>query len=676
MRGRLLAVVAFAALVRGPFWLEALRTPLDGDEAVTGVMALHPGVGTTFWGTAYGSPLEAWLMSPVVAALGPTALPLRLSYFVLGLALVPLAWGLGGALHPRAALPAALLMACPSAYMLLFASLPPTVYPTSALLSGLALLLALRAGERLRRGEPAHGLLAAWGAVAGLALWLQLSAASVVAASAAFLAWRARRRPLAALAGLLPLVLASAPLWFGPLRDPRAAEMVGLASGGSALQHAGRVLPRLHRPVAGLLGTHVPLIADDPEHVVETPWPVAFALLAGYALVLWAAVRRARRVPGAALLLGAVGLAILVFPFPARSGPETIRYLTPVYLPLVALAGLGASAAANDRRALGVALALAALHLVGATGLLAAWRDTPRDAPPFSLPDLGPAQRLLEQRGIRHAYASYVPAWRLSYATRGAILVSQPWNERFPGYPLPYLDELRFAKDVAWVLTPGTPSRLPAPERFEAEVRASGGRFRRTDAGAAVVYDRFEPPFGSRVVPLAGAGAAGDADLAMRVLEPPTGPTTFALSEPLQLDAVTLVSPFGRPGLPEAVKVEVSADGEAFERVARRRAGEEHGPLGWANGQPQWPADPDLLAVPLGGRRVAAIRITPLAPQPWAVGEVLLHPAAAGGDWSEWLDPLGSWPGRQRALDAHPLRDREDWYYRMRLAAEGRPFPR
>jgi len=670
MSRRLLAVLAFGAIVRAPFWLEALRTPLDGDEAVTGLMALHPGVGTTFWGTAYGSPLEAWLLSPLVAALGPTALPLRLYYFGVGLALVPLAWALGAALHPRAALPAALVMACPSAYMLLFASLPPTVYPTSAVFCGLALLLALRAGARLRAGSPCHGPLALWGLLSGAALWLQLSAASVVLACVSYLAWCGRRRPLPLLAGLLGLLLAGSPLWFAPLRDPRAAEAVGLAGRkASALDHAARVAAQLHRPVGGLLGTHAPVVADDPEHVVRAPRPIALLVALGYGAVVLVAARRARRSPAAWLLLGALALAVLLFPFPARSGPETIRYLTPVYLPLAALAGLAASAAGNDRRTLGVALALAALHLVGAARLLAAWRATDRAAAPFSLPDLEPLKRLLDERGIRRAYASYVPAYRIAYETRERIVASQPWNERFPGHPLPFLDEVRFGKDVAWVLTPGIPSRLPEPDAFEAALRDIGGRFRRAEAGAAIVYDRFEPPFAATVVPLPGAGAAGDGDLATRAVEPPSGPTTFTLPSPTALDAVTLVSPRGELRLPEALRLEVSADGRDFERVARRREGEERGSLGWVNGHPQWPADRDLVAAPLGGRMVAAIRVTPLGPaRPWAVGEVLLHPAGSTGPWTEWLEPKASWPERARALATSPRPDREDWYYRSLLA--------
>ena len=48
-----------AVAVRVPFWIEALRTPVDADTAIVGLMARHPGEGTTFWGQPYGSPLDS-----------------------------------------------------------------------------------------------------------------------------------------------------------------------------------------------------------------------------------------------------------------------------------------------------------------------------------------------------------------------------------------------------------------------------------------------------------------------------------------------------------------------------------------------------------------------------------------------------------------------------------------
>src|SRR5207247_1584212 len=125
-RAGLVAVLLLAAAVRLPFFVQALHTPVDGDTAIVGLMARHlRSTGTTLWGQPYGSPLDAWVAAPFVASLGPTRAAVRTPYLLLGLALVPLAFALARQVHPRAGLPAAFLLACPPAYLLLFSALPP-----------------------------------------------------------------------------------------------------------------------------------------------------------------------------------------------------------------------------------------------------------------------------------------------------------------------------------------------------------------------------------------------------------------------------------------------------------------------------------------------------------------------------------------------------------------------
>src|SRR5207247_6887056 len=106
----------------------------------------------------------------------------------------------------------------------------------------------------------------------------------------------------------------------------------------------------------------------------------------------------------------------------------------------------------------------------------------------------------------------------------------------------PYLDEVRFAKDVAWVLTPGIPSDLPSPQDFEFALAGIGGTWRRTVVGPAVVYDAFVPPFGPEVEPLAAAGTAGDGDPGTMSFPSALAPTRFDLAAPTSLDALTLVA--------------------------------------------------------------------------------------------------------------------------------------
>src|SRR5437870_5448858 len=148
--------VLLGVLVRAPFWTEALRTPVDGDTAILGLMARHPLGSVTMWGQPYGSPVEAWFAAPLFVLLRPDAATLRFAYFLLGLGLIAAAYVLARALDPRAGLPAAILMACPPPYFLLLGALPPPMYPSALLLAAMVLGLAFALGERLAQGARAR----------------------------------------------------------------------------------------------------------------------------------------------------------------------------------------------------------------------------------------------------------------------------------------------------------------------------------------------------------------------------------------------------------------------------------------------------------------------------------------------------------------------------------------
>jgi hypothetical protein len=122
--------------------------------------------------------------------------------------------------------------------------------------------------------------------------------------------------------------------------------------------------------------------------------------------------------------------------------------------------------------------------------------------------------------------------------------------------------------------------------------------------------------------------------------------------------------------------VEVSADGETFETVVRRRRREERSDIRWRGGAPQAVLDHDVISIPLGGRTVSALRIVPhVSSDPWRLGEVLVHAAPGRQAWDEWLSPDLDWPARRRALFGEPRKDREDWYSRLLLASWHRPPP-
>jgi hypothetical protein len=117
----------------------------------------------------------------------------------------------------------------------------------------------------------------------------------------------------------------------------------------------------------------------------------------------------------------------------------------------------------------------------------------------------------------------------------------------------------------------------------------------------------------------------------------------FTLARPAAAAGLTLLAGGSPPALPRAMDVEVSSDGREFARIGRRRAGRETVDLAWINGHPQFLTDDVAFSVPLDGRVVAAIRITPLDGRPWSVAEILVHPRDVDGPWSP-LPPAASAP--------------------------------
>jgi hypothetical protein len=501
--------------------------------------------------------------------------------------------------------------------------------------------------------------------------------ASVATAAAVWVFLRARGRRQRLVWALVPLVAVSAPLWSRALLDEEATRIVQVSDRQeSMLGHLAEVLPRLHEPLGGVLGTEVPVIADSEDFMLRSPGWMAGLIVLVYGLLLVLAGRAATGAHPSVLYFLAAFLALLAFPFPVRAAPHTLRFLTPLYLPVAALVAWGASPRGTSRRAWVVVLALAALHLGTGTRLLDSWRSLDRAEPPFLLPDLRPLRSFLEQRGVRHAYASYSTAFRLTWETGERIVASPPWNDRFRHWPLPLLDDVRFAKNVAWVLTPGIPSGLPTPDGLEQDLRRLGGRWQRTAVGPAVVFHAFVPPYSPQVTAWPGAGAAGDGDLRTFVEPDPSAPFDLRLPRPRPMVALTLVAALDGPRLPRSLDVEVSADGVAWETVASRRRREERLDLRWLNGHPQAVIDHDVIAVPLGGRPVLALRLSPVSSADrWRLAEVLLHETAGREPWDEWLPSDLNWEARRRLLVENPMPDREDWYSRVLLAARHLPPP-
>jgi len=609
-----LALVAAAAVSRGALHAATFALPVSNDDAILLLMGRHVLRGelsTTLWNQPYNGALDAYLLAPLLAVL-PHHGAYRLYQAVCAALLAALAYLLGRRLGgPAAGFAAALLAAWGTPYMALMAATGPPPNFLMPLVTGGPLLGALAA----RRFGAAAAF--ALGLVGGLAVWNSSLAVPAFAGMGAGLALSGFRPR----AGGAAAFLAGAALGASPLLVARAigASGAGVVTAASAVT---AVRPRwlwaegaadLAHALVGIAGLQVPLVVDGRERAL-LPLPLAALLAAG----LLAAVALGSRSRTALPLLGWAGALAGAFWLSRRTGPDELRYLYGVNAPVLALAGAGIAAAWRWRRPAGAALA-AALLLPwgwGERALARAWSDPAHAERVWEVPSIEPPIEALRAAGARSTYASLQFAGRIALETRGEVVASQAWNERIPGDPLRFRDEVDLDPAAAWTLSPRFSRGMPRPGGFREALAAMGGAFREAEAGGFVVFHDFVAPYDeARPVPASEMavettrGAALGAAVVDR--DPATAWTAVEglgrgsglvvrLRAARRLSALVLAvdlveSPLAVPWVAE-IDGAVVAQGPA-------RAG-----LAWVNGAPR-AGKQALLVATLGGRSTAEVRL-------------------------------------------------------------------
>jgi hypothetical protein len=222
----------------------------------------------------------------------------------------------------------------------------------------------------------------------------------------------------------------------------------------------------------------------------------------------------------------------------------------------------------------------------------------------------------LERARVGSAYASLQFAGRLTLESGGRVLASQAWNERIPGDPLRFRDEVDLDPRPAWVLSPHLSRGMPRAGGMREILRGLGGRWHEDLPGDFVVFRAFEPPYDeSRPVP---AEALSVTTLDGRTLGPAvldrdphttwTGSHGISRGSGLavhvrparRVAALVLAVDLDRSPLP------VSWICEAEGAIAARGPA-RHG-LQWVNGAPR-AGKQALLAIALGDRAAADLRL-------------------------------------------------------------------
>src|SRR6185503_14550493 len=285
--------------------------------------------------------------------------------------------------------------------------------------------------------------------------------------------------------------------------------------------------------------------------------------------------------------------------------------------------------------------------------LARAWTNPDHADRVWEVPPLDAPLAVLQSKGERSAYASLQFAGRLTLETRGAVIASQAWNERIPGDPLRFRDEVDLDPAAAWVLSTRLSRGMPRAAGFRERMAGLGGAFEETQAGSFVVFRGFRPPYDeSRPVPRAAIQPATleGHSLGAQVLDrdPKTAWTSAAglargtgllvrIAPARRLSALALAvdlddSPLAVPWV-ASIGGEVVAEGPA-------RAG-----LQWGNGVPR-AGRQALLVVVLGDRPAGEVRLLFQGPGPrLRIAEVFLY----GPD--EEARPRGGEPLERAALD-------------------------
>jgi len=667
-----LGLLAAFAAARGALHAVTFALPVSNDDAILLLMGRHVLKGelaTTLWNQPYNGALDAYLLAPLLA-LFPHHEAFRLYQLLCALLLVLLvgllARRVGG---PAAGWAGALLAAFGTPYMGLMAATGPPPNFLMPLVTGFPLAAALAGSGRDR---PALGRPAAvgLGLVCGLAVWNSSLAVPAFAGMALGLV-AAGLRPRLAATGLFALgaTIGAAPLAIARAIGASGSKVVTAASAVTALR------PRhewwdgtqyLGHALLGLTGLQVPLVVDGPRWA-RLPLALEAALATGLAAALLLGSRSRRALP---LLLWAAALAG-AFWLSRRTGPTELRYLYGLNAPLLALAGAGLAVAWAWRRA--AAIVLGGCLLLpwgwGERDLVGAWRDPAFAERVWEVPRLDQPIAALRDEGVRSAYASLQLAGRLTLETHDAVIASQAWNERIPGDPLRFRDEVDLDPAPAWVLSNRLSYGMPRAGGFREALGAIGGGFAEETAGPLVVFHGFRPPYDEkRAVPAAEttvetmAGTPTGVELLDR--DPATSwtsPEGIARGSGLVVRVrparrvAALVLAVDLEASPLAVPWAAAVDGAVVAR-GPARAG-----LQWVNGAPR-AGKQALLAVPLGDRRASELRLVFQGPGPrLRVFEVFVY----GPDEAVLAEA-----GRQPAAAAYDAARAGRWDEAVRLYAE------
>lgn len=448
---------------------------LDGDEAVSGLMARHVLDGELdrfFWGQVYGGTLEQLLTAGAFLLTGGSSvLVLKLVPVLLSAACAVVVWRIGLRLlgPEQARLAGALMWVWPATFVW-WSTKSRGFFWLGLLLGLLVLLLTLRVASG---GSRRDWLLL--GLCAGLGWWETAQTVFFLAPALLWLCLRARRTLLRGLPFAAAGAVVGALPWlqYNVVHPLASIRTLPPAPGGEGT-YGERLEAFFVRGLPMALGLKVPY--TDVWVVAETVCIVLLVAAAVYAGGLLS--QRPRHVE---LLL----LIVVLLPFLYAAGPGARdvregRYLLPL-LPVAALLLVAWTRAGWQRLGLAAVLVGITVAALPAMELSVQPRESSRRLPV----DMAGLVAAADGLGVRHAYADYWIAYRLTFESRERVVAVPFFVDRHPEYRA----EVDAAPNPAWVYVLGSNDA----RSFELATQAAGVGVVRTDAGGYVIYQPQSP---------------------------------------------------------------------------------------------------------------------------------------------------------------------------------------
>jgi hypothetical protein len=467
LHGYLLGAAILVAGLALRLWaLHSPLGPLDGDEAVTTLMArhlLHHGqLPAFFWGQEYSGSGEAVLLAGLLALRLPSDLASKLVPIGLSALAAYLVWRLGRRTvgETAAIVGAALWWLAPAAFV--WASVKERgSYELTVVLGIALLLLVLQAADQAAdqaEEQPSWKRAAAIGLVASVGWWTNPQIAYMAVPGLGWLVYDQIRKRSNALVHLGPVAAAGALLGAAPwilrnLRTGFASLSVPPTLPQTTFPHRLGLFWHFGLPMA--LGFRIPI------HLLWVGNSMGKGLTLVTVLAVAVAIVTAR---GPRVLLAAVALSypLLYAAFPTSfyyGEPRYLYVLSPVLALLAARSVIGATEVLTRRRvwalaAVGTAVVLApgALAVYGLHDMGSIKRTPDQALHDLNPAPLGPALRALRSQGITRIWGDYWLVQRITAETNEQIIGAPGQVVRYRPYEL----AVRSARRAAYVVMAGS----------------------------------------------------------------------------------------------------------------------------------------------------------------------------------------------------------------------------